>query len=343
MTDTRTEPRKEFLKTHGWQDAAITPLAADASFRRYFRLSLNGHPAMLMDSPPDKENLPAFLAIARHLTGMGFSAPDIYAEDIKTGFAILEDFGNSTYTRLLDAGEDTTPLYDMAVDVLMALHEHDEATRVEAPPYDRAVLLREAGLLPDWHLPARRGHATPDEVRASYIAAWNTIIDGLPPMSETIVLRDFHVDNLMRLDGRTGISACGLLDFQDALIGHPAYDLMSLLEDARRDLPQDMARAMRAKYETCIPAGDREAFDLWYHVLAAQRHAKVAGIFLRLCIRDDKDKYLRHIPRVMRLLESHLAHPALAPLATWLKTNMPDRLEALPGMDAQKLRAELVR
>ncbi len=341
MTDTRKSRRTAFLSGNGWGNADITPLSGDASFRRYFRLSLNGERALLMDAPPGRENLSAFLAVAQHLSAMGFSAPDIYASHTPDGFALIEDFGDATYTRLLNAGEDPCLLYECAVDVLSSLHGHADATRISLPPYDGEALLKEAALLPLWQLPARRGIRTGEETMASFGAAWETILKGLPDSGKTIVLRDFHVDNLMRLPGRQGPAACGLLDFQDALIGHPAYDLMSLLEDARRDVPQAMAGALRTRYEAGLDAGEREAFSLWYEVLAAQRHAKVGGIFLRLFLRDGKERYLAHIPHVMRLLERHLSHPVLAPLKTWLDENMPDRLEPLPGMDVAALRAEL--
>ncbi|HAU29305.1 MAG TPA: aminoglycoside phosphotransferase [Rhodospirillaceae bacterium] len=341
MPQEREYLQTEFLAMCGWGNADIVPLSSDASFRRYFRLSQNGMRALLMDAPPGKEKLSAYLAIGQHLISLGFSAPDIYASDTRNGFALIEDFGDDTFTRLLAQGTDPYNLYELAINVLSGLHEHPHAGRISLPAYDMDALLEEALLLPIWHLSGRRGHATQQDLLDSYAVAWKTILAQLPDMPKTLVLRDYHVDNLMRLDERSGRAACGLLDFQDALIGHPAYDLMSLLEDARRDIPQDMATALRTRYETRLAPGEREAFSLWYDVLAAQRHTKVAGIFVRLCIRDGKNRYLAHIPHVMRLLERHLSHPALTPLSVWLNANMPDRLEPLPGMDVAALRAEL--
>jgi aminoglycoside/choline kinase family phosphotransferase len=328
----RAAARRDFLVGAGWADAAVTPLAADASFRSYHRVRRGEDRAVLMDAPPPKEDVRPFRAVDARLIELGLSAPRILAEDVARGFLLLEDFGDGTFTRLLAAGEDETALYDLAVDALIALHRAPAARPMpgyDLPAYDTARYLAEAGLLPDWFLPAM-GVRLSATARAAYDAAWRrglAVLDGLP---STLVLRDFHVDNLMRLPGRAGVAACGLLDFQDAVSGPAAYDLMSLLEDARRDLAPALVARGRARYLAAFPGLDAAAFDAAWAVLAAQRHAKVIGIFTRLCARDGKPQYLPHIPRVWRLLEAALAHPANAAVARWFADHVPAALRRSP-------------
>ena len=313
-----------FLAEAGWGAAALEPLAGDASFRRYIRLRGENGTAMLMDAPPPREDVRPFLTVARLLHGLGFSAPRLLAEDVAAGLLLLEDFGDSTYTRLFAAGEAEAPLYELAVDVLAALQQRfsPEAAR-DVPPYDDERLLAEAALLVDWYLPAITGRPTDPALRQDYLDLWSALLPRARGVPETLVLRDYHVDNLMRLDGRDGIAACGLLDFQDAVIGPISYDLVSLLEDARRDVPEHLAAAMRERYFATFPTLDRAAFDASYAVLGAQRNCKIVGIFTRLCVRDGKPGYLGHIPRVWRLVEQDLKHPILAPLARWLDRHIP--------------------
>lgn len=322
-----------FLADAGWQAAEIAPLAGDASFRRYYRLRRNEGQAVLMDAPPAREDVRPFVRIARHLLRLGLSAPAILAADEAQGLLLLEDFGDDTFSRLLKRGDAEDRLYALAIDVLIHLHRLDPATAMpEAlPAYDERRLLDEALLLPDWYLPAACGQPTGDAIRQSYIACWRRALEPVLAEPPTLVLRDFHVDNLMRLEGRTGLAACGLLDFQDAVAGPAAYDLMSLLEDARRDIDPAMKARMLARYQAGMAATLSETFATTFAVLAAQRHAKVIGIFTRLWRRDGKPIYLTHIPRVWRLLEAALAHPALAELNDWFSRHVPADVRRLPA------------
>ncbi|MBN2752778.1 MAG: phosphotransferase [Rhodospirillaceae bacterium] len=334
MTETnRAEARTAFLCQCGWRDAVVSPLAADASFRSYHRVQRGNDRAVLMDAPPPLEDVRPFRAIDRHLVSLGFSAPKIFAEDIETGFLLLEDFGDGTFTRLLSNGENEADLYDLAIDVLIALHRAENAATdpedMPLPVYDTTRYMAEIALLADWFLPAVDLTLT-DDARAAYDKAWASALTALTTHPQTLVLRDFHVDNLMRLKDRTGIAACGLLDFQDAVRGPVAYDLMSLLEDARRTIAPDLAARGRARYLAAFPELNRTAFDAAWAVLAAQRHAKVIGIFTRLYLRDGKPQYLGHIPRVWRLLESAVTHPALAPVAEWFATCVPKACRRSP-------------
>jgi aminoglycoside/choline kinase family phosphotransferase len=285
-----------------------------------------------MDAPPAKEKVEPFIAIANHLCRLGYSAPRIHAADVGAGLVLIEDLGDDTYTRLLAAGRDETTLYELAIDVLVDLHRRPETEAVPPglAPYDAAAFQREADLLVEWYLPAAAGRPTGPETIRSYRELWQALLPFAYGASNTLVLRDYHVDNLMLLPGRPGIAACGLLDFQDALAGPASYDLVSLLEDARRDIAPGLIAAMRRRYLAAFPRLDRDAFGASCAVLAAQRHAKVIGIFTRLCVRDRKPKYLVHIPRVWRLLENAVAHPVLAPLGEWLDANIPRASRTVP-------------
>jgi len=314
----------EFLVASGWGGATPVPLAGDASFRRYHRLNRAGRTALLMDAAPPQENVLPYLAVAKVLRDLGFSAPAILATDAEKGLLIIEDFGDETYTRMLAAGGDERALYALAVDVLVALHgRFTPQTAPELPPYDDARLLNEAALLVDWYLPAVTGRPTPADLRADYLDLWRTLFPVARAVPASLVLRDYHVDNLMRVTGRAATAACGLLDFQDAVLGPVSYDLVSLLEDARRDVAPALGEEMCARYLAAFPELDRGAFAASYAVLGAQRNCKIVGIFTRLDRRDRKRAYLAHIPRVWRLIEQDLRHPALAPMRRWFDRHIP--------------------
>ncbi len=323
---------ERFLDHAGWRGARRTPLDGDASFRRYERIAMGDRHAMLMDAPPPQEDVRPFVAVARHLRSLGFSAPAILAEDAPAGLLLLEDFGDHTFTSLLGSGADEDALYCLAVDVLIDLHRRPvaDAAPPGVPPYDDARLLDEASLLVEWYLPEVLDAPIAPDLGKQYAACWRALLPLARQVPETLVLRDFHVDNLMRIGGRSGTAACGLLDFQDAVVGPVAYDLVSLLEDARRDIPAALYDAMRDRYLAAFADLDREALALSMAVLGAQRHCKVIGIFTRLSVRDGKPGYLRHIPRVWRLLETALAHPELAPMRQWIDLHVPAHVRVAP-------------
>jgi len=319
---TRQRAIAAFLDGCGWGDAKLTPLAGDASFRRYYRLGNNGQRAVLMDAP--QEDVVPYIAVAQLLRRLGFSAPEVFAEDRAAGFLLIEDFGDDTYTRLLDRGADEPALYTLAIDTLIELQRAVEARgSLDLPPYDAERLLAEAALLVDWYVPAALGDPLSAARREEYLDLWRVLLPEAALPGETLVLRDYHVDNLMLLPDRSGVQGCGLLDFQDAVRGPPSYDLVSLLEDARRDVPADLCRQMTARYLAAFPALDRAAFLRSAAILAAQRNCKILGIFTRLWRRDGKPRYLVHLPRIWRLLERELVHPALDPIARWLDRTLP--------------------
>ncbi len=323
-----------FLRTAGWSPQAARPLAGDASNRRYLRLGpeRGRRAAVLMDAPPSSgEDVRAFVAITHWLRQHGFSAPAIAAADTARGFLLLEDLGDDLYTPLLArAPERETDLYGVAVDLLAELAAipapgaiGPEDCRVDLPPYDAAVLAREAALVREWWLPAASGEAPSSDLAAEFDGLVAQATATVEPVRDVLVLRDYHADNLIWLPQRAGIARTGLLDYQDALAGHAAYDLMSLLEDARRDTSPNLQEAMIARYLGHRPALDGEAFRAAYSALGAQRNLKIVGIFARLAIRDGKPRYLDLIPRVWGHLMRDLAHPALAPLAGWVARHLP--------------------
>lgn len=310
-----------FLATCGWEGAAIAPLAGDASFRRYFRVTDGTRSAVLMDAPPPHEDPRPFLSVARWLTAKGFAAPAILGLDEARGLVLLEDFGDARMREAIEADPDaTTPLYAAAVDLLVALRAHAPEGLA---PYDAAVLHREVDLFTQWYAPAVGRQVD----TAGYRAAWDAVFAHGLTDKPVAVLRDYHVENLMLVGpGRS----LGLLDFQDALAGHAAYDLVSLLQDARRDVEPWIEEAMLARYLAATGEGD--GFLNAYHVLGAQRNAKILGIFTRLWQRDGKARYTALCPRVWAYLERDLSQPVLAPVAAWFSDNIPPELRGDPGV-----------
>jgi aminoglycoside/choline kinase family phosphotransferase len=325
----RSKLRADFVARSGWADARERLLAGDASFRRYFRLQRACGTAVVMDAPPPQEDVRPFVRIARHLTALRLSAPEVFAEDEVNGFLLLEDLGDDTFARTLAQGGDENALYARATDVLAAVHAApDHGLLPGLGVYAGEALIEAAMLLPEWYLPAATGHAPSIEDIQSYREAWRQCLADLPPIADTLLLRDYHKDNLLWLPERKGVRACGLLDFQDAQQGHPSYDLVSLIEDARRDVTPAVHDACLARY---IDATGLDAFDFraGFALMAAQRHARVIGLFVRLLQRDGKPDYLPHLPRVWRLLERALQHDALSALRVWVDRMLPPPLRRI--------------
>ena len=313
-----------FLAAHGWPDAEIRPLAGDASFRRYFRIhGAGGATAVLMDAPPAHEDVGPFLKVAGHLLDRGFSPPRPLAIDREKGLLLLEDFGDDRVGPLLqrDPGRERG-IYEVAVDILVRIAAQPAPS--DLLPYDEEAMRREVALLTEWYAQAV-GLQVDEE---GYFRAWSdvwghilTIVQNNP----VLVLRDYHADNLMVLPDRQKL---GLLDFQDALAGHPAYDLVSLLQDARRDVAPALEEAMIARYVAASNVAAPDRFRADYEILGAQRNTKILGIFTRLWKRDSKPHYLPLQPRVWNYLERNLDHPALAPVRAWFDANIPPEQRA---------------
>lgn len=331
--ENREIKRIKFLQINGYGSWSIQAFTADASFRRYFRLKQGKESVLLMDAPPPHENIERFQLVAKHLNDCGIRAPHTYAFDSSNGFLIVEDFGDDTFTRMLDNGENPERLYTMAVDTLVRLHKNKKATNIAIEPFDLNVFIAEAELFIDWYYPAVVGRQATDLVRESYYDAWNSVWNELPPVKNpTIALCDYHVDNVMRIGNGFNVENCALLDFQDAVIGAQCIDLMSLLEDARRDVSGKLIVELITRYKLAMADRIDPGFDRWYAVTAAHRHMRVMGVFVRLCKRDHKDVYLCHLPRVARLLESHRNHTILSPIYNWLEKHLPNLVESAQSL-----------
>ena len=268
---------------------------------------------MLMHAPPPHENPGPFLNVGHWLCEHGMRAPAVYAQDRVRGLVLIEDFGNDRMRDWLDDHPDEElAIYRTAVEALVSLH------RLPPGPFDRysiATYLNEARLFTQWFCPL----AGIEVDTQSYVAAWTAVLEPMMPRQQpgVTVLRDYHAENIMLLDG----CEQGLIDFQDALVGHSAYDLVSLLQDARRDVSSDLEHAMIEYYSTQIAVSAHFSAD--YARLGAQRNAKIVGIFARLAERDGKPRYLTLIPRVWNALERDLCHPELGPVAEWFDANIP--------------------
>ncbi len=342
-----------FLARAGWQEAHSVLLQGDASPRRYVRLQRGNDSALLMDAPrqpdgpPIRDGLPyskiahlaedvqAFVAVAESLTEIGLSAPRIIAHDLAHGFLILEDLGNMVYQNSIPAGADQRMLTRAAVDVLVAVRKAPPPDQLPLPEerlhtlplFDRGTFSIEISLLLDWFWPAVHGDAAPDGLAESFDRIWDPLYVQVQTDEQGWLLRDYHSPNLIWLAERTGIERVGIIDFQDALRGPLAYDLVSLLQDARIDVPATLEDDMLAHYcAVCTaddPRFDTVSFQTSYAILGAQRNTKILGIFARLSARDGKHGYLDHIPRVSAYLERNLNHPALGELKAWYDTHLP--------------------
>ncbi|MEO7365233.1 MAG: phosphotransferase [Sphingomicrobium sp.] len=319
----------QFLAECGWTGARIEPLAGDASFRRYFRVLGEGRSAVLMDAPPPHEDPRPFAAVAEWLASVGLSAPEILGRDVDKGLLLLADFGDARLRETLE-GEPAREreLYELATDVLVHLHRHPPMPGLAL--HDLDTWLKELMLFPDWYCQALGIAVDVDNYRAAWTEALQPVAaDGLGPVT---ILRDYHAENVMLIGGRDGVAHFGLLDFQDARTGHPAYDLASVLEDARRDVPEMVERAMIDRY--LAATGQGEAFERAYWALAAQRNTRILGVFTRLWKRDGKRHYTAFQPRMWGLLERDLAAPQLARVRSWFDANIAPEHRAAPWAEA---------
>jgi aminoglycoside/choline kinase family phosphotransferase len=307
-----------FLKVHGWEGAQVVPVAGDASFRRYFRVESTARgKAILMDAPPPHEDPRPFIHIAQYLNGNQFRAPEIFATDLTRGLLLLEDFGDRRMREHLDDHpDDEAAVYRAAIDAIVRLAQ---TAPVQAPPYDMATYMREVQLLSEWYMPAMGISFD----ASAFDRIWTEALAPLAGYQKVTVLRDYHAENIMLLDdGQQGI-----IDFQDALVGHPAYDLVSLLQDARRDVSPALEAEMLSYYKDAAKPG--ADFGAHYALLGAQRNTKIIGIFTRLWKRDGKERYVSFLPRMWGLLERDLDHPDLAPIKHWFDTHIPSDMRKI--------------
>jgi N-acetylmuramate 1-kinase len=368
MSTDRMEQMHAFLVDAGWGAAELTPLPGDASTRHYVRMADGERRAMLMDQPQQAETPTAsatatsaerralgynavarlagadcgrFVAVAEFLRGRGLTAPEIYAVDTQNGFVLLEDLGDALYSDVLAQDSDEETLYGAAIDALARLHaEPAPALLPHGKPlhaYDETAMLAEIDLMTEWFMPLALGRAASEEEVAEHRALWRVTLASAPSHPPVFVHRDYHAQNLLWLPQRKDASRVGMIDFQDAVAGNRSYDLISLLEDARRDVSPELAHAMTKRYLAAIQAQglalDASTLGAEMAVMAAQRNAKIAGIFSRLYVRDGKPRYLDYLPRVWRYLERDLAHPSLASLKAWYDRAIPHDVRGAPKQE----------
>lgn len=349
----REDEISDFLAKAGWGAAARAPLAGDASTRRYERLAGPKGAAVLMDWPRVPEvPLPSgrksysevahlatdcgpFVAVGEYLRRLGLSAPGIFARDVARGLLLLEDLGDASLGSILDkgegpGGEPLDDIYRAGVDALVLLQAHDAPHRLPlgdggehvVPSFDDSVFRAELDILLDWYFPVVLNCEASTDLRAEYHALWSSLRTHIDAGPRTLFLRDFHSPNIIWLGDRSGLARIGLIDFQDALIGSRAYDLVSFLQDARRDVPAARENAMLDLYvsraRSDLAGFDEAEFRAAYAVLGAERALRLIGLWPRLLKRDGKPHYMAHMPRTMDYLRRNLVHPALAPLRTWL-------------------------
>ena len=353
MTQARTAMLRQFAREAGWDASLLRPLAGDASPRRYYRLgpanAPPAHRAVLMDDAAGgAQAVGRFAALAQHLVALGFRAPRVLETDLARGILLLEDLGDDLLAGLLQRAPDREhTCYEAAVDLLAVLRRHPPPRTVHfggashrLEPYGIEPLLEEASLLTDWWLPGA-GAPTDRNRDADYRRVVTDTVANVAGCREVLVLRDYHAENLLwlRASDSEAWRRIGVLDFQDALRGHPAYDLVSVLEDARRDTSPALREAMHARYalEAGLGASERSEFQAACAALGAQRNLKIIGIFARLCVRDGKPAYLDLIPRVWSHLLQDLAHPSLQALARWVRSHVPEpTAEALAQVRAKR-------
>jgi hypothetical protein len=348
----RLEAIRTFLRRTSWAGAKRRYFEGDASFRRYERLTLADQKAVLMDMParPDgppvkhgkpysaiahlAEDIRAVVAVNAHLKDMGYSAPITFDADMESGLSVIEDLGDRVYGRMMRAGEDMREPQRAAVAVLADMAGRSWPASVDdrhggthsVAPYDREAQVIETELLVDWFWPYRFGTSVPEDARRSFADAWAAVLPQGNAADPVWTLRDYHSPNLLWLPERQGLARVGLIDTQDCVLGHPGYDLVSMLQDARVDVAPETSAELLDYYCGLRRPFDESAFRAAFAIHGAQRATKILGIFARLYKRDGKPAYLAHMPRVSRYLEANLGHPALAPVKAWYDRHLPPAL-----------------
>lgn len=333
----RNQAAQNFLNQHGWGDIPLTLLFGEGSMRKYYRLQKEGKTIVWLDSPnPDapQERLRNVVSYAIKLNEIGLRAPVVHEVDYQNGFALIEDFGDNVYSNLFDKSVNKEPYLSKALDCLIHLHRNLNANDMADLGNDLDYFYWENPYFTDWYWPARYNHETPPDISAEYHAIWKKLLTELPPLPKTMCMTDYHAPNLMALDDGKDIRSVGIIDFQDSILASPVYDVMSLLEDDRRDLDDAIGLKLRQRYrETMRETIDPELFDLHYAVLSAQRHAKNMGNFVRIATQKNAPRWVGYLPVTTKWFDRALhSHDYLAPLQKWFAKHYPDYTQPLENI-----------
>ena len=308
-----------FVINCGFKKEDIISIKNDASFRKYYRIK--NKKLIVMDAPPDKgESIEQFRAIADIIHTFNLSAPQIVSFDTKQGFMLLEDFGQTSFSNILNK-DNESKLYKKAIEVLIQINKQSKSKEKKISKlksYSIDLLVNESLLFIDWYLEKRKGELVSSDQKKEFIQILNDFYNNIKPQSSTLVLRDYHVDNLFFLNNQKSLKQVGLIDFQDAVIGSPLYDLASLLEDVRRPLRRNLQKKLLEIYIKAINFNVQDA-EREMRFFSIQRNLKILGIFCRLSIRDKKDGYLKYLPNAVKLLRKNLQDPFFINLVNWLK------------------------
>ncbi len=321
MSAARSTKRDQFLQTHKYEPTQLAFLASDMSLRRYYRLSA---PRRVLMDAPFPEDPKQFINIARYLQECGLRAPSILEHCLDNGFVLLEDFGDHTFTAILkNTPEKEAELYQTSMKVLKHLHKEAKKQPEFIASYTIEKLLSEAEVFIDWYWQALKGTPVSKLIKIEFLNAWRNAFEQIPKTPQSLVLRDYHVDNLMIVDEQEDIKGCGLLDFQDALWGSVVYDVVSLLEDARRDITPSLVDQMWVSFLKDVPDSEHQNHRTAATILGAGRHTKVIGVFVRYAIKHGKNDYLKHLPRLWKYLEKSLIIPELSQVKNWFNRYLP--------------------
>lgn len=322
--ESRQVLRQRFVDRCGWRSAVFEPVGQDCAFRRYFRLRMDSKTAILMEAVPDDHEratpghkLSDYIRIGSALKKRGLNTPAIYEAAENDGYLLLEDFGDVSFKQALNRDGDEKLLYGLAADILSELNQSAKAWDIALPDYYKSHVHKGRQRVIDWYVPAVHKAQNPDDCVKNYLAVWDIIEKTLPPCPQGFLHIDYHVENLMYLPERSGLQQCGILDFQGAMKGPLPYDLANLLEDVRIDVPADRRKEMLDYACRQMDAEQKEAFQAWYRILATQFHCRVIGQFIRLAVKDGKQRYLDYLPRVCGYLREGLNDPVLLPLSDW--------------------------
>lgn len=319
----QVEKIASFLSQVNWPFETIEFLAGDCSYRKYYRIYSGAKTFVLMDAPPQFEKPKQFVDVACYLNSLGLRTPKIFEHCYQSGFLIIEDFGNMTFTKSLEQGASLETLLKLAIDALVTLHKKVNSVPEFIPFYSQSMWIEEVSRFFNWHFPIHLGVEHSKEQIEEYQILWAQAYDSINQDAKTLVLRDYHVDNVMLLPHQQGVTSCGLLDFQDAVLGSYVYDIVSLLQDARIDVPFELANQCIEYYLSHFENINYDAFMKSYRIIGAQRGLKILELFTRLAVTAFNEKFLKCLPRLQTYLDYNFTESSLVPLANWFEQFTP--------------------